>query len=131
MNLSRRETVIKYRKEIENLTSEVRRWLGNINEDASKEEILAYTENLLFDNNNLQGIDTDRIQTIIESAYKRASSKYGILSELLDDDSINEIMVNGPEYIYVEKNHQIVPVDDAFISEAELEEVIRMFATDI
>lgn len=131
MRLDRRDTVIKYRKEIENLTNDVRRWLGNVNENASKEEILAYTENLLFDKSNLQGIDTSKIQTIIESAYKRASSKYGILSELLDDDSINEIMVNGPAYIYVEKNHQIVQVDDAFISEAELEEAIRMFATDV
>lgn len=131
MSKSKRDIVIQYRSEIDLLTNRVRQWLGGLDSEPTNEEIKAYTENVLFENNNLQGLDTSEITTIIESSYMRASSKYGILSTLLEDTDINEIMVNGPEYIYVEKNHRIVPVDDAFVSEAELEEVIRMFATDV
>lgn len=131
MSKSKKETIIKYRSEIERLTNRVRQWLSGEDKEPTVEEIKTYTENTFFENNKLKGIDTDDIKTIIDSAYMRASSKYGILSELLVDQSINEIMVNGPEYIYVEKNHKIIPIDDAFISDAELEEVIRMFATDV
>lgn len=131
MSQCRKDTIIKYRKEIENLTCNVRKWLGKRGDDVSKEEIMSYTENYLFENVNLQGINTYNIQIIIDAAYTRVASKYGILSKLLDDDSINEIMVNGPECIYVEQNNRINDVDDAFISDSELEEIIRMFATDV
>ena len=59
------------------------------------------------------------------------TSRYGILTELLEDKSINEIMVNGPEKIYVERNKRLERIDDAFTSESELEETIRMFASDV
>ena len=69
--------------------------------------------------------------TIIDSIYRRLSSRYGILSGLLDDPKINEIMVNGPDRIYVEKERKLIRVDDAFTSCTELEEMIRMFASDV
>ncbi len=68
---------------------------------------------------------------IIDSLYMRLRGRYGILTGLLEDPLINEIMVNGPERIYVEREKALVRVDDAFTSCEELEEMIRMFASDV
>ena len=131
MTTSRKETIFKYREEIDALSNDVRKWISSHDDNLSKEEILTYVENAFFECKKLQSIKTNEIKTIIDSVFMRTSSKYGILSELLEDSSINEIMVNGPNYIYVEKNRKVIPVDDAFTSAEELEEVIRMFASDI
>ena len=48
-----------------------------------------------------------------------------ILQELVDDDTITEIMVNGPREIYVEKKGSIYKTDKQFVSEEKLEDVIQ------
>ena len=49
----------------------------------------------------------------------------GILDELLDDDSITEIMINGPENIFVEKDGQIYRYRRQFESEQHLLDIIQ------
>lgn len=48
-----------------------------------------------------------------------------ILQELVDDDAITEIMVNGPKEIFVEKKGHIYKTDKQFVSEEKLEDVIQ------
>lgn len=48
-----------------------------------------------------------------------------ILQELVDDDAITEIMVNGPKEIFVEKKGCIYKTDKQFVSEEKLEDVIQ------
>ena len=48
-----------------------------------------------------------------------------ILQELVDDDTITEIMVNGPREIFVEKRGHIYKTDKQFVSEEKLEDVIQ------
>lgn len=48
-----------------------------------------------------------------------------ILQELVDDDTITEIMVNGPKEIFVEKKGHIYKTDKQFVSEEKLEDVIQ------
>lgn len=58
-----------------------------------------------------------------------ASIGYGPLEELLADDSIDEIMVNGHERVWIERGGVVAPTDVHFDSAAELEELIeRMIA---
>ena len=71
------------------------------------------------------------VKIVVECIEERLKSKYGILSSLLEDPEINEVMVNGIENIFVERNRKILRVDNAFTSELELEELIRMFASDV
>ena len=49
----------------------------------------------------------------------------GILDELLDDDSITEIMINGSENIFVEKDGQIYRYRRQFESEQHLLDIIQ------
>ncbi len=75
--------------------------------------------------------DIPEMKLIIQALYDRVSGRYGLLRQLLEDPAVNEIMVNGPDMIFVERNRELMQVDDTFTSEEELEEIIRMFASDV
>src|SRR5829696_4752867 len=49
---------------------------------------------------------------------------YGPLQRLLDDDAVSEIMVNGPESIYVERSGKLERTATRFTSEEHLRRVI-------
>jgi pilus assembly protein CpaF len=49
---------------------------------------------------------------------------HGPLEPLLRDPDITEIMVNGPDYVYVERSGKLYPVDARFSNEAHLRRVI-------
>src|SRR3981081_1071948 len=58
-----------------------------------------------------------------------AGRDYGPITPLLNDDTISEVMVNGPNQVYVERKGQLSPVDVRFASNAELIRVIREIAS--
>jgi pilus assembly protein CpaF len=49
---------------------------------------------------------------------------HGPLEPLLRDPEITEIMVNGPDYVFVERSGKLYPVDARFSNEAHLRRVI-------
>lgn len=54
-----------------------------------------------------------------------AIRKLDVLSELLEDESITEIMINGPKSIFYEKEGRIYHSDKVFESEGRLMDVIQ------
>lgn len=128
---SKAETVNKYAGEIEELVSEIRKWITEISVRPNENDILLKCEDVFFSSELSYRASSDELVLIVESIISRVSSRYGILTDLLEDKAINEIMVNGPAHIYVERNKRLERIDDAFTSEAELEETIRMFASDV
>src|SRR3981081_4900766 len=57
-----------------------------------------------------------------------AGRDYGPITPLLNDDTISEVMVNGPNQVYIERKGQLTPVNVKFASDAELIRVIREIA---
>jgi len=57
-----------------------------------------------------------------------AGRDYGPITPLLNDDTISEVMVNGPDQIYIERKGQLIASDVRFASDAELIRVIREIA---
>ena len=53
---------------------------------------------------------------------------YGPITGLLHDDSISEVMVNGPSQVYIERKGQLVLSDVRFRDQEELLRVIRQIA---
>ena len=51
--------------------------------------------------------------------------KLDVLQDMLDDDSITEIMVNGPDSIFIERDGKIRKYDKSFTSTEKLEDVIQ------
>ena len=51
--------------------------------------------------------------------------KLNILQEILEDDEITEIMINGTANIFIEKDGKITQIDKRFRERAKLEDVIQ------
>ncbi|MGJ9426446.1 CpaF family protein [Nesterenkonia halotolerans] len=56
---------------------------------------------------------------------------YGPLQKLLDDDTVTEVMVNGPDMIYIEKSGQLQRAPVRFASEEHLRLVIERIVSRI
>ena len=66
--------------------------------------------------------------SLVEDARSLAGHDYGPITPLLNDDSISEVMVNGPSQVYIERNGQLIQAGVAFAGEEELVRVIRELA---
>lgn len=51
--------------------------------------------------------------------------KYDVLQELIDDNSVTEIMVNGKDHIFIEKDGSLMPYEGSFESREKLFDVIQ------
>ena len=129
--MSNIEIVRKYGELIDNLSRSIRRQLTENNVNRSRDDIRVLCEDIFFENCANSEVNISDVYDVIMNIYRRVVDKYGILSELLEDPSVNEIMVNGPWNIYVERDRKLEKIDDAFLSESELEETIRMLASDV
>ena len=129
--ITRRDTILKYSEGIDEIVAEMRRWLTGEDSFPGPERIRLRAEEAFFSSSMAREAEIPEIRFVIDAIFERAAFKYGILTGLLEDASVNEIMVNGPTDIFIEKDRQLVKVDDAFTSAEELEEIIRMFASDI
>ncbi|WP_173472180.1 CpaF family protein [Eubacterium ruminantium] len=64
----------------------------------------------------------------LKSEIYNAIRKLDILSDLLEDDSISEVMINGPDRIFVEKNGKIIQSDLHFENPEKLMQIIQTIA---
>ena len=129
--MPRRKAILRYRAEIDEMVRKIRRWMTETEFPPCDTEVRHHTEDVFFESELSGAAEIHEMKYIITAVYERVSSRYGLLKKLLDDPGINEIMVNGPDMIFVEKNRQLVQIDDTFTSEDELEDIIRMFASDV
>jgi pilus assembly protein CpaF len=56
---------------------------------------------------------------------------FGPLEPLLHDESVTEVMVNGPDHIYIERSGKIQRVDAAFLNEEHVLRIIDRIITPI
>ena len=59
-----------------------------------------------------------------------AFRKLDILQELIEDDSITEIMINGTESIFIEREGRMQRLKKRFLSRRKLEDVIQQIVAD-
>ena len=80
---------------------------------------------IIFDDPKTAMFSTEELSMIVDKIFFKTRSKQGILTPLIEDPEISEIMVNGPEHIFIEKKGQIVKSNLAFDSRNEMEDVMR------
>ncbi len=66
-----------------------------------------------------------RLQRELFNAMRRLD----ILQELIEDPDVTEIMVNGPEHIFVEKGGRLFQWDSKFSSRSQLEDVVQQIVS--
>lgn len=50
---------------------------------------------------------------------------FGILDSIMMDDDITEVMINGPDDIFIEKKGKLQKLDQSFESESRLEDIVQ------
>lgn len=58
-----------------------------------------------------------------------AFRRLDVLSELLEDENVSEIMINGCEHIFVEKKGELQEIGEVFASEEKLRNVIQQIVS--
>lgn len=64
----------------------------------------------------------------LETDLFNAIRKFDVLQEFLEDDTITEIMINGKDHIFLEKDGHITQSDRQFESDAKLEDIAQKIA---
>lgn len=57
--------------------------------------------------------------------------RLGILQPILDDPSVTEVMINGPDCIFVEKNGRLYRRPERFESNKQLEDIIQKIVANV
>lgn len=62
--------------------------------------------------------------SVVQQVYSSIRG-FGLLDTILNDDSITEVMINGPENVFIEQNGRLFKLDKQFESQRRLEDVIQ------
>lgn len=106
--------------------SEVKRYIQD-NLPLSKlsdEELQEQVENIV--SQKLSGIycPIEEKVSIIQQVYSSIRG-FGLLDSIISDDTITEVMINGPENIFIEQNGRLFKLDKQFESQRRLEDIIQ------
>ena len=62
--------------------------------------------------------------SIVQQVYSSIRG-FGLLDSIISDDTITEVMINGPDNVFIEKNGRLFKLDKHFESQRRLEDVIQ------
>lgn len=95
----------------------------NLNE-LSDEELEEQISVLVQQSLNGQLVSLDEKVKMVNQIYSSIRG-FGILDTIMNDVDITEVMINGPDNIFVEKSGKLMRLDEHFESERRLEDVIQ------
>lgn len=90
----------------------------------SNEELEAKIEELTDERLSNEYVSIEQHLSIVEQVYSSIRG-LGILDTILKDDTITEVMINGPKNIFIEQKGSLRRLDKEFESERKLEDVIQ------
>lgn len=96
----------------------------DINSSISDQTILSLIEESVLRFAHTVYLSMDEKKEVIQRTFY-AIRKLDVLQEILEDQEITEIMVNGPDQIFVEKQGRLEPYPKKFLSKEKLEDVIQ------
>ena len=111
-----------HNKIIEEIKTEEFRDIVEGEDDKLEKEITTIVENILNEENSY--IPKNDRQRIISEIIDETIG-FGPINSLIHDPSISEIMVNGPQQIYVEKNGKLTLTDVVFKDDQHVMHVIE------
>lgn len=88
------------------------------------DELRSTIEKLVREKINGKYCSIEERVSIVQQIYSSIRG-FGLLDTIISDDSITEVMINGPENIFIEKNGRLTKLNKHFESERKLEDVIQ------
>jgi len=116
MNFEQEQQLIKEIKQYisENLP------LSKLTDEALEEQITEITAQKI----GARYCSIDQRLSIIQQVYSSIRG-FGLLDSIIRDDTITEVMINGPDNIFIEQNGRLFKLDKKFESQRRLEDVIQ------
>ena len=114
--------------------------LDQVKQEIKKELLLDLEEKQVSDSHLYQEIDSALLSrkdlALREKLYLRSAvfdsfRRLDLLSELLDDGTVSEIMINGPKEIFVERKGRMERWQGSFHSEEQLSDLIQQIVSRI
>lgn len=96
-------------------------------EETAREKIHQIIDEVVANGKLPEGIDPYRLE---EDVFNEAL-RLGPLEDLLADDTVSEIMVNGPDRVYIERNGRLVLSDCRFTDEQSVLSVIERIVSPL
>jgi len=113
------------------LVDEVRKLIPQNQSQISDESVLDICIDLVLSSPQTQNKSTEECKKIIKQVFCTLRCELEILQDIADDESITEIMVNGPKDVFIEKNGKIVRAPSHFENKEQLERVIQRLASRV
>lgn len=88
------------------------------------EELEAQIEKVVFEKTSRGYISIEQRLSIVKQVYSSIRG-LGLLDSIISDDSITEVMINGPENVFIEKNGRVVKLNKQFENQRRLEDIIQ------
>lgn len=93
-------------------------------QELTDQEILETIDELILDSLRESGVSLkEKVQLRQELFY--SVRKLDVLQELIEDETVTEIMVNGPDSIFVERKGRLTKWPKSFTDQEKLEDVIQ------
>ncbi len=116
----------RFIKEIKEIVSES----IDFKKDPTDEDIESVITEIVFKKSNEHYMTVTEKQKIIKVIFN-SMRRLDILQPLIEDNTITEIMVNGPENIFIEREGRVSKLDAAFESEKQLENIIQSIVAKV
>ncbi len=102
----------------------------DLKRDFSDEEINEVIAKSVFEKSKQLLLKSCEKREIIESVFN-SLRRLDILQPILDDPKVTEIMINGPNNIFIEKNGKSTKFELKFESSQKLEDIIQVMVTNV
>jgi pilus assembly protein CpaF len=96
----------------------------DISKDHTDDEIEEIITAVVFEKSRQSYLSPSQMRETVEYIFN-SFRRLDILQPLIEDNTITEIMVNGPDTIFIERNGMVTQHDNRFESAQKLEDVIR------
>jgi pilus assembly protein CpaF len=116
---------------IKHTLEEMRAQMRTIGSELEDGSVLVMIEDLVLSDKRVKTLPAQKVTRIVDSVFYKLRRELGVLQPLVEDDDISEIMVNGIDNVFVEKNGKIYREDVDFLDAGELEEIIRRIGAGI
>ena len=90
----------------------------------SNEELEDKIEELIFEKTKDGFFSIEEKVQMVQEIYGSIRG-FGILDSILSDDNVTEVMINGPDNIFIEKNGTLIKLNRKFESQRRLEDIIQ------
>ncbi len=112
--------------EEQQIVSEIKKYitdtlpLSRLSDEELEEQVEEITEKHLQD----RYVPIGQKVSIVGQVYS-AIRGFGLLDAIISDDTITEVMINGPKHIFIEQNGRLFKLDKQFESQRRLEDIIQ------